>query len=300
MGGPSLRFSHLDPSQLGAMHETFCAAFSDYSLPARRTRDELEALMVRRGVRYDLSVGVFDGERMVAVMAVGLDDWRGQCTAYDIYTGVDPSHRGRGLAGEMFRFARPAVVAAGAECFLLEVLQANEVAVRAYRRTGFRPLRELPCLELPPEAVTRLARRDAAPVDPDVTLRLGSVDSASCERLWSWHPSWQNGPASMARLVDRRVAWGAWAGDRLVGYGIVLPELGDLPQLAVDPGRRRRGVGTSLLAALARELPEGRPLRALNIDGEAAADLAFLQAHGAREYTRQWEMLLELSAAGRW
>ena len=49
-----------------------------------------------------LTRGAFEEDRLVGLFAVGCEGWAGQRTAYDVFTGIVPSHRGRGLAGELF------------------------------------------------------------------------------------------------------------------------------------------------------------------------------------------------------
>jgi ribosomal protein S18 acetylase RimI-like enzyme len=80
---------------------------------------------------------------------------------------------------------------------------------------------------------------------------------------------------------------------RVVGYGIVEPRSGDLPQLAVDRNWRGRGVGRALLGALAG-LTEAENLVALNVEETSEAANAFAEAVGFAPYTSQYEMLLEL------
>lgn len=109
MGSVSYRL--LGAGDRGAIHRTFNAAFADYAMPKQPPREELRRLMVRRGICYELSVGAFDGEAMVAVMATGLDRFADRAIAYDVFTGVSPPYRGRGNAGGLFRHCLPALEA---------------------------------------------------------------------------------------------------------------------------------------------------------------------------------------------
>lgn len=289
----------LAAGDLPAMHRTFLAAFADYAIRKRLPLEELERLMVRRGIRYELSVGAFDGGEMVAVMATGLGTWRGEKTAYDIFTGVTPAYRGRGIAGALFEHCRPALAERDTRQFLLEVLQVNEPAVKAYRRTGFEVTRELICFELPPagrKSVAAGASRMAGEIEiHPFTL----PDEEIFRSAWSWEPSWQNSLDSLERSLDEVLCFGAFEADGagggvLVGYAAVEPATGDLAQLAVLPSHRRRGMGSRLLAAAVSALPEETTLRIINVDGEARPDLAFYSARGAREFTRQYEMVMAL------
>lgn len=300
----------LAAGDLPEIHRTFLAAFADYAIRKRVALGELERLMVRRGVWYELSVGAFDGGEMVAVMATGLGTWQGKKTAYDVFTGVTPPYRGQGIAGGLFEHCRPALARQGARQLLLEVIQDNEPAVKAYRRTGFEVTRELICFELPPQGRAALAASASrAASAPGAANASGAAeveihpftlpDEGAFRDAWSWEPSWQNSLDSLERSLDEVLYFGAFEADGsgggvMVGYAAVEPATGDLAQLAVVPSHRRRGIGTRLLAAAAAVVSGEATLRMINVDGEAHPDLAFYPARGAREFTRQYEMVMAL------
>ena len=80
-----------------------------------------------------------------------------------------------------------------------------------------------------------------------------------------------------------------------MGYGIVYPSNGDIPQLAVNKGYRRRGIGTRILRSLDRQIRGGQSGRMINIDASAEGTLEFCKAIGMQKIVNQHEMLLELS-----
>lgn len=271
------------------MHATSAAAFADSPVGPWPSLEGLRRLMIRRGVCYASSVGAFAGERMVGVMMVGFDHGPDGATAYDIFTGVLPTHRGRGIAGALFEFARPGLVARGAARFQLEVLQTNAPALRAYRRAGFEVRRDLVCLSW---SAARLRAGALAP--PFEVRRVAGPDWAVWRGLWSWEPSWQNSPASVDRAIDEKLFLEARAGGSCVGCAVALPATGELPQIAVAPEHRRRGLGSRLFGASVGAMATGGPVSLVNIDASAHADLRFFAAHGAREILRQHEMTLAL------
>ncbi|MCA9693493.1 MAG: GNAT family N-acetyltransferase, partial [Myxococcales bacterium] len=144
-----MRCRHLTRDDLEAVHAAFLAAFADYAVAQQPTRAALQAMLRRRGIAWERSVGVESERGFAAVMAVGVDAWQGAPTAYDIFTGVRPESRGQGLAGEMLRFALPGLRARGVRRFVLEVLEGNASALAAYRRVGFAVTRDLQCFTLP-------------------------------------------------------------------------------------------------------------------------------------------------------
>jgi len=250
-----------------AVFTAFGEAFSDYVIPLSPTREQLQEMLTRRGWAPHLSAGVFDGTRMVAFTLNGFDDR----VAYDSGTGVVPSHRRRGLGREMTDFVLPLLRDAGAERYVLEVIESNAPAIALYRAAGFHETRKLQCWTY---------AADAPSAEP---IARGSMHPAYCDVA----PSWQNSTASIRRAHDRFEVIG---GDD--GYAVVFPSSGDLAQLAVAPTARRRGLGTRLLRDAATIA--GKPLRIINVDDRASNIAAFLQAAGARRTIRQLEMQLLL------
>jgi ribosomal protein S18 acetylase RimI-like enzyme len=179
---------------------------------------------------------------------------------------------------------------AGVEQYLLEVIKDNDPAGELYRKQGFKAVRGLNCYVAPREAL------DAGPVPEGVTMAPMPLDALGWERLrsfWDFTPSWQNSVDSLMAVPETLSAVTAVAGGRVVGYGIVEPATGDVPQLAVDVDRRGQGVGRALLGALLA-LTEAENLVVLNLDETSEAANAFVEAVGFAPYTAQFEMVLTL------
>jgi ribosomal protein S18 acetylase RimI-like enzyme len=261
-----LRF--LAEDDFDALVAAFNDAFSDYLVPMHATAPQLREICARRGVVLELSPAVFDGGRIAAYTLNALGTWNGVPSAYDSGTGVAPSHRRRGLARQLLDVSFPALRARGAAQMILEVLEENERAVALYRALGFEVTRQLDCW-----------RYDgAAALDPEaVETSIDDVPLDFCD----FAPSWQNSIEAVRRSSDdRRVI--AIDG----GYVIVHAATGDLAQLAVDPARRRRGIGTRLLRHAAAVA--ARPLRILNVETSMRE---FFAAAGAERFVAQLEML---------
>ncbi|MGD8413738.1 MAG: GNAT family N-acetyltransferase, partial [Candidatus Latescibacterota bacterium] len=140
------RYRFLTRDQFPQIHQAFLQAFADYYVETGGITEEvLYNRAVKNGVDFSVSVGAFDAERLVAMTLVGLDQWKGATAAFDIGTGVVPGHRGRGVAKEMFQFALPRLRERGATRFVLEVIQENQPAIKAYKAVGFEVTREFDC-----------------------------------------------------------------------------------------------------------------------------------------------------------
>lgn len=255
----------LRDDEFDAIHRAFVEAFSDYVLPMHPSPDALREMFTRRGWVPELSSGIFDEDRLIAFTINGFDGR----TGYDTGSGVISTHRRRGLARQTMEHSMTLLRDAGATRYVLEVLEPNTAAAALYRSLGFTGTRMLDCyiLECSGRSQSFQNRR---PQPPPSTW-------------WDAHPSWQNSTASIQRANDAHLVLGDDD-----GYAILFPSTGDIPQLAVRPEARRRGVGTRLIesaAALAQ-----KPLRIINVDSRDDGIAAFLAALGARRFVRQIEM----------
>ncbi|HEY6140063.1 MAG TPA: N-acetyltransferase [Thermoanaerobaculia bacterium] len=258
----------LGEADFDALVAAFNDAFSDYLVPMHLTAPQLREMCTRRGVVLELSPAEFDRERIAGYTLNALGTFHGVPSAYDSGTGVVPSHRRRGLARQLLEVSFPALRARGATQMVLEVLEPNERAATLYRALGFEVTRRLQCWRYGGAAVLD---RDAKEIAID------EVPVYYCD----FAPSWQNSIESLRRSGDgRRVI----AVDG--GYVIVHAATGDLAQLAVEPGRRRRGIGTRLLRHAAAVT--AKPLRILNVEESMSG---FLAAAGAEPFIAQLEML---------
>jgi len=279
-----MRIETLASTSYETIAATFDLAFGDYAVAFASSAAWLGEMMRRRGVRLELSVGVRDEESLVAFTLNGIGGWRGEVTGYDCGTGVIPEFRGRRLTALMLEKTSEVLRETGATHYLLEVLQSNEKAIRAYRGAGFETTREFDCWEL--DAASRPARAEIAVVEEasfDPTAMAGMRDS---------DPSWQNGDESIVRAGDPKLIFAVRDGDGIAGCAVLFPKTNDLAQFAVSRRARRGGVGTALLVAARSRCT--KPMRILNIDSADEGTNAFLAASGARRIVRQFEMIRAL------
>jgi ribosomal protein S18 acetylase RimI-like enzyme len=88
---------------------------------------------------------------------------------------------------------------------------------------------------------------------------------------------------------------GAYKDSELVGYGVIEPSTGDLPQLAVTPLLRRQGIASALLAQLlARFPPHVENVKMINVPVDCGAMVAFLERCAFLNAGGQYEMRLPL------
>jgi ribosomal protein S18 acetylase RimI-like enzyme len=273
----------LTPTDCHSLYECFLEAFSDYQVSLQMSEEQFEQRLKRDGVKLDLSVAAFDGERMIGfyINATGL--WHERQTAYDAGTGVIPSHRRRGVAENLFDFLVPRLKERGITQYLLEVLISNERAVSLYRKLGFKEVRKLAVLR----SSEPLKSLDVEGVS---VRRLEQPDWEVFCAYWDGEPSWQNSMHAVDRARNQCEIVGAFVEENCVGYGIVFRPSGILMQLAVAHEFRRRGIGKRILAALSGDMI----LKTNNVDEELQGTLAFYKACGFEIGLRQFEMMKTL------
>jgi ribosomal protein S18 acetylase RimI-like enzyme len=279
-----IHFAPVDSSQI---YRAFMEAFADYAMDSAGTQEKSLLLrMAKNNVDYEASVGTYDGDRLVGFTLIGIDKLDGILTAYDAGTGIIPDFRGHGLASRMFDHALPELESRGVRRFLLEVLQSNKPAIKAYQKSGFEIVRELKCFVVDTGILRSLPESSGIEIRP--------TDASPFESLTSeadWTPSFEN-RLTVHRAIPHHVTFlGAHADGDCVGAIAYCGKLNWLLSLLVKRAYRRRGVGRALLKHLATTLPDSvTKLAALNVDGQDAGMQAFFESVGFSHLVDQYEM----------
>ena len=280
----------LGGTPFGTIHEAMTEAFADYLMDmSYMTKEVLWRRAMKNGVDFACSPGAFQDGRLVGLTLVGLGTWAGEPAAFDACTGIVKAHRGQGLAGRIFDAALPVLRGRGTTRFLLEVIQENEPAVKAYERTGFRITRPMVCYQ----------RTDPRLPEASVPVEIRPVGLEALDALLpelDWQPSWENTFDAVRAVPDGIRLYGAFDGAACVGLVVYYPTLRWIMSLVVKRSHRGRGIGKSLLAhALMNVEPGGRSVRVNNVDASDLATVSVLQQCGFRELVSQYEMEFRLS-----
>lgn len=284
---PQLAYQPLTGLDRTLLFRVFAAAFADYPIRIRLAYGRFSEMLDSNCFAPGLSVGAFSGRRMVGLVLNGLRPYEGKLTAYDSGTGVLPRFRGRGVAGQMLQSVFGPLRQAGASRYLLEVLTRNEPALRLYRRLGFRPTREFLCY--------KAARSHPVFAAPAAVRKVPVPEVLADPRLrafFDFAPAWQNSVEQIALLPDC-TAWAAIVDGAPRGFGVLSAGTGVTHLLAVERGFRRRGIASSLMAAM-RPAARTEMLSVLNVDTRCTDMLRFLDSHGFARSAGQYEMMKEL------
>ncbi len=285
-------YAFLTKDQRPQIYRTFQEAFADYYLDmSYLTEKILFNRAAKNGVEFEYSVGVFDKSRMVGVTLIGIDIWKNTLAAFDAGTGIIPAFRGQGIAKKMFDYAVPKLKKRGVKKFILEVLQINEPAVKAYRTAGFEAARELDCFEL----ILKNAALSTTCKIPIEIHSIGTDTLASFEQHLDWQPSWENSFASIRRIKHEISMYGAFHKNECVGFLAYYPLLNWIMSIVVSGEFRRQGIATCLLAHLVNNLDAKQTtVRLNNVDHSDGAMLKLLEKNGFELFANQFEMELNM------
>lgn len=289
----AVRYDYLSSKQYPAVFQTFREAFADYSIDMNYM-NEVNMLnrWIKNGVDFGLSAAAFDGDRMVGFTIIGADSWKGAPAAFDAGTGIIPAYRGKGVASGMLEAVVKRLRKRQISKFLLEVLQDNAPAIRAYEKNGFRIAREFDCYALDVEKTFAVR----GPLRNDLLIRpVTKRELTTFEPFIDWYPSWENSFSSIRRIPDEVLIFGAMKMEQWAGMITYYPGLNWVMNVVVNPSFRRSGVATALLHHLLVALRGKTELvKMINVDHSDAAMASWLKKTGWKRTTGQYEMILEL------
>jgi ribosomal protein S18 acetylase RimI-like enzyme len=287
---PPITCRYLKHEDFSRVHETFLEAFSDYLITFQLTREQLERHILLTAVDLDLSVGCFEGEKMVGFTLNGFGMWGGKSTIYDAGTGVIPDFRRQGLSRAMFDLLFPMCAERNIKQCLLEVITTNDRAVKLYEQLGFYPTRTLMLLEC--KGPVRAALREN---EKDIEIReITQPYWGVFKTFWDGDTSWQNSVEAIERSLDLKTILGAFIGKDCVGYVVFSANLGRVAQMAVSKGHRNQGIGSKLLLAMEAASKDAESLQIINIDDSLTDAVRFLYNRGFGELLSQYEMVKPL------
>ncbi|MFD1096217.1 GNAT family N-acetyltransferase [Salegentibacter chungangensis] len=132
-----MKVKSLEKTDSSEIITCFLKAFENYYIQFPTDPDYFRKRWRDAGVRYDLSYGMFDGDKLVGFIIHAVDHRVGKLTAHNTGTGVLPEYRGRKFVDKIYEFAIPDLRRNGIKKTTLEVVTKNTSAIKVYKRTGF-------------------------------------------------------------------------------------------------------------------------------------------------------------------
>ncbi len=283
-----MEIKSLEHNPLEELYLAFNEAFKDY--PRSWTQEEFINMIRRRSFLAELSFGAFEDGKLVSFTLNGIGAFNNKKTAYDTATGTIAEFQGKGLATQIFEAAAPVLKAAGCEQYLLEVLTTNDKATSVYTKVGFKTIRQIN-YHVTEIKDLKLDHRCAL---PGLELKEISLESISGLNKWfDIQPSWQNNFTALANAPQNFKIIGAFVNRNLIGYGVIEIATGDISQLAVDNGFRRKGVASALLVELLKHTL-APSVRIINVEDNYAPAAYFLASKNISILGSQFEMIKPL------
>lgn len=277
-------FRSLESTSFDEIYASYLKAFYDY--PFQWSRDTLYKMVMRRGYLPELSFGAFYENELVSFTLNGIGSMNGIRSAYDTGTGTTELHRGKGLASRIFEYGIPFLIRAGIKQYILEVITDNDRAYSIYSKQGFTRTRTFECFRSNGNEWIFSAEEVEG-------IHLRNIDFSfqkEMEPMIDFTLSWQNNFQALTRYPNDFLILGAFRSDQLVGFGIIDPESGDVPILAVSSLERKKGIGSLILSRL-KSMNRFETLKVVNIESEEHAILNFIKHCGLPKLVSQYEMI---------
>jgi ribosomal protein S18 acetylase RimI-like enzyme len=287
-----MEFVKLNEYSESEILEAHNEAFSDYEIPMHISLDSFKYLNLRRGVRYDLSLGAVSEEKLVGFIINAIDTWEGKLTAYDCGTGVIPSFRERGIGNQIFSELVPLLQKEKVEQYLLEVIQSNTAAYNLYKKRNFEISREFNCLSAEVKELN-FKIQDSNLGEGYSIQRVNSINWKVFTRYRDYPPSWQNSDLSIQRVPNSFRYLEASFKNKLVGYLVYEPN-GGITQIGIDPNHRNQNISTEFIKHILENEENLERMHIINIDKRDSELQRFLSRIGFKSFTTQFEMILKI------
>lgn len=269
------------------VHTANLEAFSDYVIPLQPTADQFENHLAQNAVNFDVSVGAFVKNKLVAYWLTGVGNWNGRKTAYNAGTGVIREFRKQRIATSMFEFLSPKLKALRFEQLLLEVISNNTNAINLYEKLGFERSRKLLFFE----------QTEEIPTEATLNLDIRKIQKKHWTQIkpfGSGIPSWQFSFESLSRAKNPPEFFDAFIDEKCVGYGSVFPTSGLIPHISIDREYQSKGIGSAMLNFLAKQTRNSKKLKFSNLDSDISDVVTLLKKLNFKPTISQYEMIKQL------
>lgn len=283
---PVYNIRSLTPEDIPEMHSGFSDAFSDYKMRFKLNREDfISKFIVKLHIDWELSAGVFYEGKLVAFIFHSVNEYEGREVLYNGGTGIVPAHRGKKLVKEMYRYALPAAEKRGLRYSVLEVLDSNEKAIRAYESVGFRKGAKFKCFKTPLPGFSHINRK--VMIVPQRVFQ-----PRQYQYMGQAMPSFQDTSQQIIFDHENETILEAIAGGKTVGYIIYHNKTGRISQIAVAKDSQGKGIGSRLLFE-ANNLLREPVMTLINLRESEKNTARFLENRGFVNEVDQYEMTLE-------
>jgi ribosomal protein S18 acetylase RimI-like enzyme len=269
---------HLGDTDFEVIMECFLSAFENYFVQMPTDYGYYRDGWKAAGVRYDLSYGMFDNDKLVGFIINAIDNRQGHLTAYNSGTGVIPEYRGKRIVKTIYEYAIPDLIKNGITKCQLEVITENEKAIKSYEGIGFAICKNYKCFK------GRLSTED----ENDFSLKKVLYKDMNWKDLPNQDMySWDNQKGSLEKKDFQY--YQVLIGSKIQSYFIMNSENGYIAQFEVA-----EDVPSQWETLFSAIKSVNQDIRINNIDDRLTHKLEALEASGIENTVDQFEMELFL------
>jgi len=286
MASVELQIKSLEGVDTGKLLSVFQQAFADYLVPFKLERSSFEKKFIEKlGIDLQNSGGVFHGKQLVGFLYTRTGSYLGKKTAYNGGTGVLPQFRGMSLTTRLYEFLLPKFKKEGVQQCVLEVIDQNKAAIKAYQKVGFKIVRKLKCFKMTANSTNTVT------IDGLEVASVSGPDWETYQKLKDFEPSFIDSDWLVSGNLANEKIFEAHLNQQLVGFSIFQPLFGRISQLAVHSEFRNQGIGSNLISQTRKACRE-KSLTWLNIPESETGTIEKLKSIGFGNQVDQWEMIL--------
>jgi len=271
---------HLGDTDFTTIMDCFLLAFESYFVKMPADHNYYMQRWKAAGVRYDLSYGMFDDDKLVSFIIHAIDERGDDLTAFNTGTGVIPEYRGKRIVKTIYDYAIPDLIENGITKCLLEVITENTKAIKSYQGIGFKKCKHYKCY----------GGTISVETQNNYTLKEVNFDAVNWESIPNQNLySWDNQSKSIQKgnykyfqvLVDNQVQ----------SFFIINPENGYMAQIEV-----LNNTYSSWKTLFSAIQSQQKDVRINNIDDRLIDKTKAVESAGLKRTVNQFEMELFIEA----
>jgi ribosomal protein S18 acetylase RimI-like enzyme len=284
-------YSTLENTSVQTLFLAYLQAFEDFPSTKNVSIEAFQNMLQIRGYIPEISLGAFEKSNHILAGFIlnGFRTWNGKSTVYDILTGTVPSYRRQGIANTIFEKLKVLLRQNYAEQYLTEVIKENTTAIELYKKQGFEIHRGLSSFKLKKEN----HNKTTSAFEVEYFTEIKQNEWEQLQLFWEFQPSWQNSISSITAVQGIMIYALVCSDNKIIGYGVVDKNTGDIPQLAVHKDYRRNGIAGSIVSALFEKVTMNQ-LNIFNVDDACDSMKLFLLKLGFENTINQYEIVLTL------
>lgn len=284
-----MEYQYLTNTPIETVQQCMQESFADYQIDMSYMT--VEAMKHRNAICRNsphCSVGAFDGDKMVGFLNVGIDHINCETVAFDGGTGVIKKYRGQGIAGKMFDKSVDLLKKRGVRKFILEVLQPNKSAIRAYEKEGFSISRTLKCYDI--------AMNNFKGISDELPgIEIKKISVIELEKYWTFikYPvSWEHMLSGLKAVENEIIINAAFQGYVCIGFLVYTPYLCWITAIGINPEYNfNESLVSYMIGHLFKKIQPSRPQISINNLMEDDKLNEILKKLGFENPVDQYEMI---------